>query len=149
MTKHFTLLTLTAAALLAAPAALRAEDPKPAPPGAGGRPGSGPDRPRLDPAERVKMMKEKLGLSDEQAEKVKAVLEKNREKFAGLKDLKPEERRAKMGEAMAAEREEIGAILTPEQKEKMKEEVAKRREEGGARRGGKPGDKPGPKPENK
>jgi Spy/CpxP family protein refolding chaperone len=77
-------------------------------------------------------MKETLSLTDEQTEKVKAILQKNRGTMTGLKDIKPEERRAKMREVFKAEMEEIAAILTPEQREKWKEDKKKRRSEGGA-----------------
>ena len=123
-------------ALLFAPVALRAADPETASPGAtapgGHRAGAGG---RMNPADRLKNMKEKLGLSDEQTEKIKAIFHKNREKMTGLKDLKSEERRAKMREAFKSEMEEVAAILTPEQKAKWKEEMGKHRSEGG----GKPG----------
>jgi Spy/CpxP family protein refolding chaperone len=79
------------------------------------------------------MMKDKLGLTDEQTGKIKAIFEKNRGQFAGLKELKPEDRRAKFREVFKSELEEIAAILTPEQKQKWKEEMQKRR---GSRAGG-------------
>jgi Spy/CpxP family protein refolding chaperone len=90
----------------------------------------------MTPAERLQKMKETLGLTDEQAAKIKAIFETSRGKFAGLKGLKPEERRAKMREVIKGEMEEIAALLTPDQKEKWKAEMEKRRAEHGGRRGG-------------
>ncbi len=84
----------------------------------------------MAPAERLKAMKEKLGLTDEQEGKVKAIFEKNRGKRAELKGLSKEDRRSKMRETLKSEMEEVGAILTPEQKEKWKTEMKNRR--GGA-----------------
>ena len=120
-----TLLTLAFAALLAVPS-LQAQDAKP-----GERRGGG----RQDPAERLKMMKEGLALTDEQSKKVEAVLAKTQEKSKELrdnKDLAQEDRRAKMGELRKAEAEELKGILTPEQQEKakkMREERAAKQNE--------------------
>lgn len=157
---HKTLLALLSAGLVLAPFALQADEtkppvppkvnegPKPAP-GEGPKPGpgEGPNRgPRINPEERLKMMKEKLGLSDEQTGKIKEVLEKNRAEYGKLRDAQgtPEEKREKFMAVRKTEMEEIGAILTPEQKEKWQEEMKKRREEGGPRRNGD-----GPKREKK
>lgn len=117
------LLALALAGIIAAPLALRADDPKPAPP-AGERPDRGPRGGRMDPAERLKNLKEKLGLSDEQTEKVKAIFEKHRGEFAKLREdqsMKPEEKRPKMQELRKAEMEEVKGVLTPEQQEKLKD----------------------------
>ena len=118
--KYFLLVCLAA---LLAPIALRAEDSSSTSPASG----PGTHRRRFDPGERLQKMKETLGLTDEQTAKIKAIMEKNRGKFAGLKDLKPEERRAKAREIVKNEMEEIAPILTPEQKAKWKEQVQKRR----------------------
>ena len=71
------ILTVSAFALLAAPTFIFAEDAAPAekPPGSaqpGGRRGS-----LGTPEERIKMMTEQLGLSQEQQEKIKAIFAKN------------------------------------------------------------------------
>jgi Spy/CpxP family protein refolding chaperone len=135
--------TLIASAFLAAPLALHAEDGKPnRPEGREGR--GGPGGPRFSPEERLKMMTEKLGLNQEQQDKIKAIMEESRGKFEGMKDLTPDERREKMREVMKADREKIGEVLTPEQKEKWKAAMEERRKEGGPRHGkdGNPG-KPG------
>jgi Spy/CpxP family protein refolding chaperone len=111
--------------MLVAPS-LQAQDAKP-----GDRPRGGG---RQDPAERLKMMKEQLSLTDEQTKKVEAVFAKNQDKYKEVrenKDLSQEDRRAKMAELRKAEAEEMKGILTPEQQEKAKklrEERAKQNE---------------------
>ncbi len=82
------------------------------------------------------MMKEHLGLTDEQAAKIKAILEKNhagnQEKLKAIREdqsLSREDKGKKMREIMEATMEEIKPILTPEQQTKWKEEMEKRRTE--------------------
>jgi periplasmic protein CpxP/Spy len=95
------------------------------------------------PEERVKQMKETLGISDEQGAKIKAIMEKSQastqEKMQALRAdtaLSQEDRRTKMAEIMKPTNDEIMAVLTPEQQTKYKEEMAKRRGgRGGAGRG--------------
>ena len=147
--KHFTLtLSVAAAALFTLPTLSLAADEKkpdrkrPEGAGAGGR---------FSPEDRLKRMTETLGLSQEQQDKIKAIFEKDAPKFKELmakgRENLTEEDKAKMGELMKAQREEIAAILTPEQKEKQKAEMEKRGGPGGRRPGGdKPGEK---KPEAK
>jgi Spy/CpxP family protein refolding chaperone len=120
MKKSLIPLTLVVASLLAAPALVSAQDAKPE----AGRRG-----PRT-PEEQVKAMKETLKLTDEQADKVKAVLAKNQEKVKALRDdtaLSQDDRRAKMRELYQGMDEELKPILTPEQQTKWKEEREKRR----------------------
>jgi Spy/CpxP family protein refolding chaperone len=149
------ILTLTVAALAVAPITLRAEDPKPERPkreGGAGGPG-GPSGGRMNPEERLKKMTEMLTLTQEQQDKVKAIMESGREEFGKLKDLPEDQRREKMREAFQQQNEKILAVLTPEQQEKYKTAMAERMKQGGDRKPGegrKPGDrKPegGPKPE--
>jgi Spy/CpxP family protein refolding chaperone len=88
----------------------------------------------------VEALKEQLGLTDEQVEKLKPILAAQREEItAKRKELGEDADRAKVREAMQAVREkytaQIDAILTAEQKEKM----AKLRERGAGRRQGGPG----------
>jgi Spy/CpxP family protein refolding chaperone len=137
-----TVLTLTAAALLAAPA-LRAQEQKPA----GERPNrrAAAGRPQLDPAARLKELTEKLSLTAEQQEKVKAVFARNVEKLKAMREDKaatPATRREKFMEMRKAELEEINAILTPEQQGKYKELQRDQRQRaagaGAARRGQNP-----------
>ena len=130
MKKLLTLCTILAtAALMGIPNTLLAADEKPEAP-KGGRPARGPEA-------RLKTMTEKLGLNEEQQGKIKAIYEKNEPK---LKELQAkgrqnltEEDRTKLRELMKAQSEEVAAVLTPEQKEKMKE----LRTEGGRARGGR------------
>lgn len=87
----------------------------------------------MNPAERVKMMKEHLGLSDEQATKITAIVEEGAKEVKALRDnkeLSQEDRRAKMMELRKAEMEKIKAVLTPEQAKKA-EEMFSRRGPGG------------------
>lgn len=112
-----------------------AEDQKPAAPGAGG-PRAG--RAQMSPEQRADRLKQELGLSDDQTAKVKAVYEKNQDKFKALREdtaLSEEDRRAKFREMMKSTMEEVAAILTPEQKTKFQEQMQRRRE------GGKGGEK--------
>jgi Spy/CpxP family protein refolding chaperone len=105
----------------------------------GGRPGG-----RFgNPEERIKWMTEKLSLTPEQQEKIKAIYAKNEEKNKALREkgfqnLTEDEKKAAM-EARRAQMEEVNAVLTPEQQAKMKELAPQ-----GGRRGEGRGDrKPG------
>ncbi len=125
MKKLLPILILTATGLLALPAA-QAEDPKPGKPGGEKRGPGGPGGAgRGNPEERLKMMTEKLSLTQEQQGKVKAIMEKSapqmKELMAKGRDNLSEEDKTKMREMMKTQFEEIGAVLTPEQKEKWKE----------------------------
>lgn len=144
MKKLLTILTITAVGLVAVPSLTQAEDAKPAAP-AGDKPAPGGPggRGQFDPAARLKLMTEKLGLTQEQQDKIKAIYEKN---APAMKDLMAkgrenltEEDRTKMRELGKAQNDEIDALLTPEQKEKRKE-----MRPAGRRGEGKPGEgKPG------
>ena len=152
MKKLLPLLILTVTGLLALPVAIRAEDPKPGGPGGEKRGPGGPGGPRMSPEERLKMMTEKLGLSQDQQDKIKAIMEKSgpqmKELMAKGRENLTEEDKKKMGEMRKAQMEEIDAVLTPEQMEKMKEARGPGGP-GGDRKGkpgeGKPGEKPGDK----
>jgi Spy/CpxP family protein refolding chaperone len=79
---------------------------------------------RGNPEERLARMKEHLKLTDEQAEKVKAIMEKGREEGRAIREDKSasdEDRRSKMKEFRKSQMEQIDAVLTPEQREKAKE----------------------------
>jgi Spy/CpxP family protein refolding chaperone len=119
-------LTLSLAVVISAPAF--AEDQKPA--ASADAKGERGKRFNASPEERAKRLQTELGLNDEQTAKVKAVYEKNQEKFQALRDDKSgteEERRNKFRELMKATAEEIGPILTPEQKTKFQEMAQRRR----------------------
>ena len=97
--------------LIAASTTVFAQDEKPKPPAA------------RAPGERLKTLTEKLGLSEEQQGKIKAIFEKNAPKAKELREdaaLSQEDKRAKLMELRKGEAEEIRAVLTPEQQEKMK-----------------------------
>jgi Spy/CpxP family protein refolding chaperone len=152
MKKPLLCLTLVATGLFAVTPDLRSEDSKPA----GERPNrqaGAANRPMLNPEARLKMLTEKLGLTPEQQEKVKAVYAKNVETLKTMrqdKSLSEEAKREKFMEMRKSEMQEIQAMLTPEQQEKMKEMGKEMRERAGAARGGrKPSDTAGQKPEQK
>lgn len=136
-------LCVAAAALFTLPATASAQD-KPA-----GDPPARPARPaRLSPEERMKQMTETLGLTQEQQDKIKAIYEKNAPAMKALMDKGfqnlTEEDRTKMRELMKTQTDEVNAVLTDEQKAKMKAEMEKRRGQG--RPGGQrnPGGAPPP-----
>ena len=145
--KKLPLFALTIAALLAVPTIIQAEDAKPGKAGGerrAGRPG-GPGG-RMSPEERLKMMTEKLSLTQDQQGKVKAIMEKTAPQMKELmgkgRENLSEEDKAKIRELMKAQFEEIGAVLTPEQTEKWRE--ARGPGGPGGDRRGKPGEgKPG------
>lgn len=102
----------------------RAERPE-RPPGGGG------------PAQRLEMMRERLGLTDAQVEQLKPIFAAEREEVtAKRKELGKDADRAAVREAMQAIREkyrpQVEAVLTPEQREK----VAAARERGPGGPGG-------------
>ena len=139
-------------ALLVAPVALRAEDKKPATDRPARQAGAAA-RPMLDPEARLKMMTEKLSLTPEQQEKVKAVYAKNVDTLKAMredKSLSEEAKREKFAEMRRSELQEIQAVLTPEQQEKMKAMAKEMRERAGAAGGERPpGQRPQRKPEAK
>ena len=101
------------AAILATSASVFAEEEKPK-----------PERPAArGAAERLKTMTEKLGLTEEQQGKIREIFAKTAPKAKALREdtaLSEEDKRAKMMELRKGEAEEIRAVLTPEQQEKMK-----------------------------
>ena len=140
MKRLLPLLTLTVAGLLAVPSLLAedkpATEPGKRPGGAEGRGGAG----RMDAAERLKTMTEKLSLTQEQQDKIKAIYEKNAAQFKELvakgRDNLSDEDKAKLRDVMKAQQEQVNALLTPEQQEKFK---AMRPTGGGPRGERKPG----------
>ena len=104
-------------------------------------PGSGMQRPqgaaRRDRVEgRLQRMSERLNLTDEQKEKLRPILQDEFKQLKALRadnSLSQDARRAKAREIRRSTRQQIGQILTPEQKEKMKERRRNaRRQRGGA-----------------
>jgi hypothetical protein len=103
-----------------APAAPPASTSEPTPPAGG----------KSRAAEFMHMLKEKLGVSDEQLEKMKPIFGQELEKLKGLKDdtaLTTEQKREKARAIMMGALDEIKPILTPGQMAKLKEEMEKRR----------------------
>lgn len=96
---------------------------------------------------RVDLYKD-LNLTKEQQEKVKGIQDKQREEAEGVRNnsLSREEQRTKMMEIRKKYSDQIDAILTPEQREKLKakqkemqEQMEKRRRDGGGGPGGQGG----------
>ena len=134
------ILTVTAFALFAAPTFLFAEDASPTEKPPGSSPSGGRRGFLGTPEERLKLMTDQLGLSQEQQDKIKAIFAKNadalkliREK--GYQNLTDDEK-TKLREGMKSQQDEVASILTPDQKAKLE----KARAERGNRRPG--GDKP-------
>lgn len=139
MKYQITILALATAGLLAATTTLRAEDPVPPtppvdPPAAkadgGARRERGPGG--GERGDRLEMMKEQLGLTPEQVEKLKPIFAKDAEQYKALREdaaLSREQKGEKMRAIFQASREQIQAILTPGQVEKMKAAMEKRRAE--------------------
>ena len=88
----------------------------------------------MSPEDRLKRMTETLGLTQDQQDKIKAIIEKNAPAMKELRDKGyqnlTEEDKTKMRDLMKKQTEEIDAVLTPEQKEKQKAEMEKRRASG-------------------
>lgn len=137
MKKHLAILSLTMAGLCAIPSLARAEDVPPKPPGGTEAPKPAADKPegkrgqggagggRMNAEERLKVLTEKLNLTPEQQDKVRAIHEKNAPAFKELmakgRENLSEADKTRFRELMKTQMEEVAAILTPEQKEKMKE----------------------------
>jgi Spy/CpxP family protein refolding chaperone len=147
MKKQLAVLSLAVAGLVAVPSLLRAEDavpPKPPggdkapadagkPAGDGARKGGGAGR--LSPEERLKRMTEELNLTQDQQDKIKAIMAKGADQMKDLiakgRDNLTEEDKTKFREFLKSQSEEIATVLTPEQKEKYKAAMEKRRAERG------------------
>jgi periplasmic protein CpxP/Spy len=145
MKKSHSLLSFALAGLFAMSLEARAEDPvPPKPPGSATLPAAPaattPPAPASEPAPAaggkgraagfVQMLKEKIGVTDEQLQKMKPLFEQEREKFKGLKDdttLTTEQKRDKAREIVVGTLEDLKPILTSEQIAKLKEEMEKRR----------------------
>jgi Spy/CpxP family protein refolding chaperone len=149
MKQSHSLLAVAVAGLLATSLGARAEDPlPPKPPGSTTLPAapapaattpsspSSPSEPgpsaggRGRAAEFVQMLREKVGVTDEQLEKMKPIFAQQMEKLKGLKDdtsMTMEQKREKGREIMVGTIEQFKPILAPEQLTKLKEELEKRR----------------------
>lgn len=109
------LVTLLAIGAMTSATALRAQEDKPAPPAEGARP-HGPARNRPSPAQQIERLDKAVTLTAEQKTKLLDIYTKAAEQ---AKALTPEERRAKGPEIMKATRDQVRALLTPEQQAKF------------------------------
>jgi Spy/CpxP family protein refolding chaperone len=106
--------------------------------GSGGK-GGGDRQERMQ--RRFDEMKTNLGLSEDQATKIQAIMKENAPAMQALRDdtsLSQEDKRAKFQELRKKTDEQIGAVLTPEQKTKW-EAARKEREENRKQRQGNGG----------
>ena len=113
-------LSLASAVLLAVPSTTFAQDkPAPNPPQAA----QGARRPGVEA--RLTFLTEKLGLDADQQAKIKAIFEKNGPKIQELvakgREKLSDADKAALSDLMKAQGEEVHAVLTPAQQEKMKE----------------------------
>lgn len=97
-------------------------------------------------------MKEQLGLTDEQAEKIKAIHAEEREQIQALREKEgdKESKRGEMKKIREATKAKVDAVLTAEQREKaakMREKMKERMEEKKGEKGEKEGKGPKTKPE--
>ena len=84
----------------------------------------GPAMGAMTPESRLKMLTEKLNLTEDQQAKVKPILEDESTKMKALHDdtsLAPADKQAKMKELHMSSTEKINAILTPDQQAKWKQ----------------------------
>ena len=80
----------------------------------------------------LERLKSQLDLTPDQIEKIKPIVEKQREKLKALKDdtsIPQDQKRDKFREIFVASMEEMKPIFTPEQAAKLKEAMEKRRAE--------------------
>jgi Spy/CpxP family protein refolding chaperone len=116
------ILSLALAACTAATGLAQAQDePKrPAGEGTGARTG------RFSPEERLKMLTASLGLTQEQQDQVKKIMDEGKPEFDKVRTLPQADRRAKFRELTQAQNDKIAAVLQPEQREKFKAAMANR-----------------------
>jgi Spy/CpxP family protein refolding chaperone len=148
MKKQIAVLSFVVAGLVAVPSLLHADDAVPPKPPGGDKAPADANKPagdagarrggagRFSPEERLKRMTEELNLTQDQQDKIKAIMAKGADQMKDLmakgRENLTDDDKAKVREFMKSQFEEISAVLTPEQKEKYKEAMEKRR----AQRGG-------------
>jgi Spy/CpxP family protein refolding chaperone len=80
--------------------------------------------------QRIQALMSQLDLTDDQKQKVNDIIQQGKEDFQKampeLRDATPEQRRAKVQEIFEGMRDEIGDILTPEQKQKLQQLMKQR-----------------------
>lgn len=122
MKRHSLTLSLAVAALFAVPSTTFAGDQP-----VGNRPhrAEGAERAghRMEPLARLKIMTEKLGLDADQQAEIKAIFEKNRPQFKELmskgRENLTDADKVTLRELMKTQAEEMKAVLTPAQQEKL------------------------------
>ena len=93
-------------------------------PQANGAMGGGSTMGPMTPENRLKMLTEKLNLTEDQQAKLKPVLEDQSKQIKAIHDdasLAPADKQAKMKEVHESSTEKINAILTPDQQTKWKQ----------------------------
>lgn len=121
----------------------------PKPPAERARPqgGRGTVANRMSAEGRLKRMTETLGLDEKQQAAIKAIFDKSAAEMKVLRDKGfqnlTDEDKTKMREMMKTQTEALNAVLTQEQKDKMKADMEKRRAAGRRAGGGQPGGQPG------
>jgi Spy/CpxP family protein refolding chaperone len=120
MKNTFKLLSLLSLSAIALAPLARAEDAPAAPPAppAGEHPHQGHGDRAAMRANRLKMLDEKLHLTDAQKQQITGIWAGAEQQGKALRDddsLSKDDRRAKMGEIMKASHAQVRAILTPEQ----------------------------------
>lgn len=141
--RRLALLALATGCALAFGLPAHADDSAPPPPPPGHGPGQhgGPGG-RFDPERRLAHLTEALGLSAEQQTQLRTIIAAQAEAMKRISEsgLTGDERREAMRAAREADRAEILAVLTPEQRQKF----AELRPQGPGRRGGPDGAPPPP-----
>jgi len=95
----------------------------------------GPTMGAMTPESRLKMLTEKLNLTEDQQAKLKPILEDQSKQMKALHDdtsLAPADKQAKMKELHESSGEKINAVLTPDQQAKwkqMKQEMMEKHKE--------------------
>lgn len=82
---------------------------------------SRPEGPHGDPEKRIERMTERLGLTKDQQQRLRGLMEKHWKEAQAIRqneNLSPEDRRAQMKTLRQQHRAEVASILTPEQKAK-------------------------------
>lgn len=136
---------LAVAVALAAPFTFAQDKDAPPPPPPGEHGGQHKGGPRMDP---LKMLTEKLGLTEAQQTQLKPILDARKKEMDALredKSLEKDARWAKAAEIFKAYQPKIRAVLTPEQQKKfdeLKEEFMGGRGPGGPRKEKAKDDKP-------
>jgi len=118
--------------------------PPPPPAGQAGPPPGGGQRGRMmDPGARADMLKQNLGLSDDQTSQVKTIFQDSQTKMEALRSnssMSQDDRRSQMMDIRKAENDKVNALLTPDQKTKYAafQEQMRSRMRGGAPGGAPP-----------